>query len=217
MNDRDQQQEARESILARLRRKEREAAPPAPWRSRRAFPDLAAQFDEALTAAGGEVLRAGDLDGALSALDGLLGELETQHAVANATSPLNAIDLPGRFQAVTWHLADDDGGGESWRAACAAAGVGLSSADAALAATGSLIISSGPGRSRLATLLPPVHVALVPALRLTADIFTWAAARQGDYPANLTLVSGPSKTADIEQTLAVGVHGPKRLVAILYE
>ena len=217
MNDHDQQQQARESILARLRPKARESAPPAPWRSRRTSPDLAAQFEEALTAAGGEVVRAGNLDGALSALADLLHNEEARRVVANTTSPLETIDLSGRFPAVAWHLASDDEDGESWRAHCAAADLGLSGADAALAETGSIIISSGPGRSRLATLLPPVHVALVPVLRLTADIFTWAAARQRDYPANLTLVSGPSKTADIEQTLAVGVHGPKRLVVILYE
>jgi L-lactate dehydrogenase complex protein LldG len=68
----------------------------------------------------------------------------------------------------------------------------------------------------MATLLPPVHIALVPESRLTADLFTWTAARQGPLPANVTLVSGPSKTADIEQTMAIGVHGPKRFIVVLY-
>jgi L-lactate dehydrogenase complex protein LldG len=73
----------------------------------------------------------------------------------------------------------------------------------------------------MATLLPPLHVALVPATRLTTDIFSWRAARTAStvsqVPANITLVSGPSKTADIEQTLAVGMHGPRRLVVLLYD
>ena len=214
MSEQNRRQEARESILARLRGKEREATIPPRWRSRRNFPDLAARFEEALTAAGGELIRTADLDGALSALGDVLRDVEAPQAVANATPPLGDVDLRDRFPAVTWHLAGEEE--EAWRAYCAAAGVGLSSADAALAETGSIIVTSGPGRSRLATLLPPLHVALVPTARLTADIFTWTAARQGDFPANVTLISGPSKTADIEQTLAVGVHGPKRLIVILY-
>ncbi len=95
--------------------------------------------------------------------------------------------------------------------------MGLSGAEGALAETGTVIVASGPGKSRLATLLPPVHLALVSASQLYADIFAWTAARRGELPANLTLISGPSKTADIEQTLAVGVHGPKQMIAVLYD
>lgn len=214
MSDGERQQEARAAILARLRDIEREASPPPAWRSRRAFPDLAVRFEEALTAAGGELVRAGDLDGALAALADLLRDTGAEHVVVNATPLLDEIDLPGRFPAITWHVAGEED--EAWRARCAAAEVGLSGVDAALAETGSIVVSSGPDRSRLATLLPPIHVALAPAARLTTDIFTWAAAREGELPSNVTLISGPSKTADIEQTLAVGVHGPKRFVVVLY-
>jgi len=68
----------------------------------------------------------------------------------------------------------------------------------------------------MVSLLPPVHIALVAAGCLTSDILTWAAARPGDLPASVTAISGPSKTADIEQTLAIGMHGPKRVIVILY-
>ena len=216
MSGRDPRQDARDEILARLRQKEREVTPPPSWQSQRAFSDLAARFEEALTAAKGEVVRAAGLDGALTALEDILRETEAQQAVADATPPVSEIDLPGRFPDVAWHRVGEQDG-DTWRAHCAAADIGLSGADAALAETGTIVASSGPGRSRLATLLPPVHIALVPATRLTADIFTWTAARQGQIPANVTLISGPSKTADIEQTLAVGVHGPKRFIVILYE
>ncbi len=102
------------------------------------------------------------------------------------------------------------------RAFCAGADAGLTGADAALAETGTLVVSSGPGRSRLVSLLPAVHIALVPTACLTADLFTWTASRGGGMPASITLISGPSKTADIEQVMAIGVHGPKRLVVILF-
>ncbi len=72
-------------------------------------------------------------------------------------------------------------------------------------------------QGRLVPLLPPVHIALAPTSALTTDLFTWTAGRGGAMPSALTLVSGPSKTADIEQTMAIGVHGPKRLIVILYQ
>ena len=86
----------------------------------------------------------------------------------------------------------------------------------AVGRTGTVVISSGPGKSRLVPLLPPVHIALASTSSLTTDLFTWTAARGQAMPSSLTLVSGPSKTADIEQTMAIGVHGPKRLIVILY-
>ena len=207
---------AREEMLKRVRAHVRrhEAHPPA-RRTDRQFDDLVVRFDEALTGVGGEVLRAESLAAAWDQLGDLLQALGAAHVVANDEPPFSGMDLEQRWQDVEWYVVGRTAG--DLRAFCAAADVGLSGADAALAETGSIVISSGPGKSRLATLLPPVHVALVPTDRLTTDLFTWTAARQGAMPSNLTLVSGPSKTGDIEQILAVGVHGPKRFVVILYE
>lgn len=206
---------ARDDILRKLRGRGRvpEDAPPA-WTSRRRFDDLAARFAESLERVSGEVIRAESLDAAWEALDGLLASLDARLVVANDEPPLAGLDLSARWPGIDWHIVGRSEG--DLRVLCATADVGLSSADAALAETGSVVIASGPGRSRLATLLPPVHVALVPEARLTPDIFTWTAARKGERPASVTLVSGPSKTADIEQTLAIGVHGPKRFIVILY-
>lgn len=212
---------ARDKILGTLQSKARDVTHPPAWRSRRNYEDLAAQFSEALTKAKGQVHRAKNLAEATERLSDVLEELNAEKIVANDVAPLRDLDLETRWPNLDWHRVDKTAG--SLRDFCAAADVGLSSAEAALAETGSIIVTSGPGKSRLATLLPTNHVALVPTSKLTPDLFTWTASRtgaaptaDGKMPANLVLVSGPSKTADIEQTMAVGVHGPKRFIVILY-
>lgn len=201
--------------MGRLEEGKTERDMPDPWRSRRDYADLAAQFAEAVTAVHGECFRADNLEQALLRLGRLLYELEAEQAVVNDEPPLSELNFPELWPDIDWHIVDQSDG--DLRQECEQADVGLSSADAALAETGSLVLSSGPGKSRLATLLPPVHIALVPVGRLTPDLFTWTGARTDHLPANLTLVSGPSKTADIEQTMAIGVHGPERFIVILYE
>lgn len=208
--------DSRNDILARLRAQQREdQSPPPVWRSRRRFADLAERFTQSLTDASGEVIRANSFDAALQRLEELLQSLGVRRVVANNEPSLNTANLTVRWPDLTWFIVGHSEG--DLRAFCATADVGLSSGDAALAETGSILVTSGPGKSRLATLLPPVHLVLIPTSRLTADIFTWTAARQEPPPASMTLISGPSKTADIEQTLTVGVHGPKRFIVILYE
>jgi L-lactate dehydrogenase complex protein LldG len=95
--------------------------------------------------------------------------------------------------------------------------VGLTGADAGLADTGTLALISGPGRGRLASLLPPVHIALLPAQRLYPSLPTFlasnpSAATQGS---NLVFVAGPSRSGDIELSLSIGVHGPGEIHVII--
>jgi L-lactate dehydrogenase complex protein LldF len=105
-------------------------------------------------------------------------------------------------------------------ASLADAQAGLTTAIAGIADTGTLVLGDGPGRSSLASLLPPVHVALLPVKRIHAGMQSWLAAggkRQIAEAANVALVSGPSRTADIEMTLTIGVHGPGRVLVLLME
>ena len=89
----------------------------------------------------------------------------------------------------------------------------------AIAATGSLILWPTPEEPRLMSLVPPVHFALLKASQIRDNFYqvqremNWAAG----MPTNALLVSGPSKTADIEQVLAYGAHGPKDLVVLILE
>jgi L-lactate dehydrogenase complex protein LldG len=88
-----------------------------------------------------------------------------------------------------------------------------------IAETGTLILWPSVEEPRLMSLLPPLHVALVEAKQIygtLSDAMTaqnWSAG----LPTNALLISGPSKTADIEQTLAYGVHGPKELLVIVLD
>lgn len=103
--------------------------------------------------------------------------------------------------------------------------IGLTGVDAAFAATGSMMMRTGPQRNRAASLLPFRHIALIPFDRLYPTVEAWLAERRaaGDLVdryrnhANLTMISGPSKSADIEMNLTLGVHGPKFVHAILFE
>jgi len=95
---------------------------------------------------------------------------------------------------------------------------GLTSAVGALADTGTLVMASGAGRPRLAWLLPPIHVAIVPTTAVVPDMASFFADPARVSPsqaAHMAFVTGPSRTADIELTLTRGVHGPKALHIIL--
>jgi L-lactate utilization protein LutC len=102
--------------------------------------------------------------------------------------------------------------------------LGLTGVEAAFASTGSMLVASGPQTSRSASLLPFRHVALIPFERLYPTMEDWLRTQrqQGtlvDYlrsHANVAMISGPSKSADIEMNLTLGVHGPKYVHAILF-
>ena len=92
---------------------------------------------------------------------------------------------------------------------------GLTHARAALAETGSLVIETGPEEPRTLSLVPPLSIVLVRESSLMSGVTALMQQQTGQrMPTNLLLVSGPSKTADIQQTLAYGAHGPKELVIV---
>ncbi|MDI9244573.1 lactate utilization protein [Marinobacter sp. CHS3-4] len=97
--------------------------------------------------------------------------------------------------------------------------VGITSTRGGIAETGTLILWPSSDEPRLMSLVPPIHVAVLYASELYST-FHEAMQKQNwrnGMPTNALLVSGPSKTADIEQTLAYGVHGPKELIVLVIE
>lgn len=113
------------------------------------------------------------------------------------------------FQPLVWPA-------DRGRAAGAAAGV--TSCLYAVAETGSVAVTSGPGLGRSVSLVAPVHITIIPTSRLlaTAGEFFRALGSLGQMPAAVNLITGPSRTADIEMELVVGVHGPAAVHAVLY-
>lgn len=99
--------------------------------------------------------------------------------------------------------------------------VGLTGVDAALAATGSIVVMSGEGRYRAASLLPPVHIAVVKASQILPDLESWLAAQKAAgleltrQRSNIVVITGPSRTADIAMQLVMGMHGPREIHVLL--
>lgn len=94
---------------------------------------------------------------------------------------------------------------------------GLTLARGAVAETGSLILWPSPSEPRLMSLVPSLHFVLLDVNTIHADFYS-AMTAEGwaeGMPTNAVLICGPSKTADIQQTLAYGAHGPKELVVLL--
>ncbi len=106
---------------------------------------------------------------------------------------------------------------EALRAACAGAAFGITSADWALADTGSLVLLASREEARLISLLPPAHVAVVPRAKILTglDELLSILPRPAEASSSMVLITGPSRTADIEQILVRGVHGPGEIHVIL--
>jgi L-lactate dehydrogenase complex protein LldG len=174
--------------------------------------DLLARFTAELTTLGGAVHHAAGADGVVALLLQICGARERRVLMWDEAG-LPIANLPTALVRAGISIdtqTEGDLESRDRRGELAAATIGLTGADALLAETGSVVVVSGPGRGRLASLLPPVHVALVTRALLT-DSLPSLLARRPDLVtrgANFVCITGPSRTADIEHTLSRGVHGP---------
>lgn len=162
-----------------------------------------AAFEARLTAVGGHVHRVADAAAAARQIEHLTGGQRTL-GVSDAPILAEIIRLlPDRLRCITTAGRDE-------LLTCDA---GLTTAQLGIAETGSLVLDSTGERHRWLSLLPPIHIAVLPADRVVATLAEALAAARGpdDPPGAITMITGPSRTADIELTLVVGVHGPKEL------
>lgn len=96
--------------------------------------------------------------------------------------------------------------------------VGITGSFCAIADTGSLMLLSGPQTPATVSLLPETHIAVVPVERLVArmeDAWERLRAERAALPRAVNFISGPSRTADVEQTVTLGAHGPYRVLIVL--
>lgn len=178
--------------------------------------DLVARFAEEVAAVGGIPHVAADAAAMRACLGGLLDDLSPRSALCWDHPTLTRIGLDELLSArgierLSYaQLATLDEAERRTR--MLAAGVGITGVAWAVAETGTIALASGPGTERLASLLPPVAIAVVEREQLLPDLFDlfarYDAANGGQLPSNLALVTGPSKTGDIELRLTTGVHGP---------
>jgi len=104
------------------------------------------------------------------------------------------------------------------RAAHADDAIGVTGVFSAIAETGTLMLCSGPDTPASVSLLPETHIAIVPVGRIVPvmeDAWDLARAELGQLPRAVNFISGPSRTADIEQTIVLGAHGPYRVHLLL--
>jgi L-lactate dehydrogenase complex protein LldG len=205
---------AREAILARVRAAARTGRVPyqrtaSKQRSAKASAerpeDLLARFCRELEALGVDC----HVEGTPDAVRARVVALSRGAAVFS----WDTIRLPYDAGALLSEVAT----GRDTRERQAAAELGITGCHAAIAETGSLVVLSGPGTPRAASLLPPVHLCLVRRADLFATMGEFFHERAGDIAASscCTFITGPSRTADIELTLTLGVHGPGKVMVVV--
>jgi L-lactate dehydrogenase complex protein LldG len=177
--------------------------------------DPPARFIEELEALGGHGRRVDSLDEAREYVLDLARERDAKLLIRWDVGLLDELGADGPLgeagvEVVVWRdLAD-------FREVAGKADIGLSTAEWAIAETGTLVLEHGPGKGRTVTLLPPTYVAVVPVERLLRTvpeaIEKYAG---GGLPANVCFHTGPSRSGDIEMSLFIGMHGPGDVHVIL--
>ena len=186
---------------------------------------LAAQFQQALELAGGKFHLAAGPEEAIQLVYELVRARGVQ-SVAAWNHPLLAPVCAALRAAGTAVTQSDRSGGlerDAIRAATIASDIGLTSCNYAIAETGTLVLVADERQGRLTSLVPITHVALITGEQLVPQLsdaikllrLQRLDSADGRLSSNISLHTGPSKTADIEQTLTRGVHGPKEVHVIL--
>ncbi len=189
-------------------------------------PAILDRFCDMAAKGGWNVHRASGVEEAVGHVASVAERLGVRRVVRSAqpvfdAAPVDAA-MEGRGVVVTPIVRNEHSPRETLREEIRRADLGLTGADYAIAETGSLIVLPRRGLSRLVSLVPPVHVALVrpeDVLESLPDLFLLRRleyyGNHGDMGSYLNFITGPSRTADIEMTIVQGVHGPREVHLVL--
>jgi len=218
---------AREDVLGKLRRSERRGEtpvrPPVPVLAELGWgtETLIEKFTENLVLQTGVVHRVADRAGALEKLTEIARAEGWKAVMASTDDVLAPFDLAawGRANGVKVLTAADFGDRDAFKdAVFDRVDAGITGVDWAVAESGTVVLVHDERQPRLVSLAPILHVVVVPADRIL-PVYEQALERilaaRGGMPAHLTLITGPSMTADIQATPFKGMHGPRRVIALL--
>ncbi len=187
--------------------------------------DLPAQFQSELELAGGEFFTAHSSDEASQLISSLIQDGRSAPFMVSGDEIIRSLALREKLKSILpdLQIISDPAErlGHLWvDERMAHSDWAITGADYLLADTGSVVLFSSPLRSRQISLLPTFHLVLARLDQILPDFPALlprviASQDQGLPPSSITLITGPSRTADIEKTLVKGVHGPQRLIVIL--
>ncbi len=186
--------------------------------------DLRHRFQVELEAVGGEVIDLTREDDPSAVLSRWLAGIESGTAAVDADPAWSRVSIPLRDLLGASNLEVREVDGTTTSRELADVELGVTIAEAAISETGTIAQCARPFRPRSLSLVPPRHLVLVPADRLLAgmeELFAGVAQapdRSGGstgFGAYFTWITGPSRTADIEKTLTIGIHGPGSLTVLL--
>jgi L-lactate utilization protein LutC len=220
----------RDAFLRRVRDAVQEgnragAAPPAPARQRVGYQGAGAdpvqRFCAELTAAGGRPHVAATREEAWRVVADVVAAHTVRRVVVGRGGVVERLDVTGRLRGVGLDVTTVDDSG-ILRDTFFQADLGISNVHRLIAETGTVVVASKPHDPRSLSLLPPVHIALADPSQILPDLFDLFdlfspvdGSEPAIPPSCLSLITGPSKTGDIELRLVTGVHGPGEVHVVL--
>jgi L-lactate utilization protein LutC len=184
--------------------------------------ELASGFARELEAIGGHFLGTLTLDETAAKIAEVAGSIEAKtatigEAVANDPAPIAAALKRAGIDVVRAEAAADGEARAATRRRLARCDLAIAEAHYAIASTGTLVMVATPARPSSLTLLPPANVIIVDSARMMPDLAAAIAALGAEAITNhrVALVTGPSRTADIEKRIVLGIHGPRELYAAI--
>ncbi len=191
--------------------------------------ELMTDLESSASTAGWKVVRAGSPDEAAAYVKSVAVDVEARTVVRSAHEILVRMEVDGVLDgagiaahAMTLAGEDPDAERGALREIAIHAGLGVTGVDYAVAETGSVVLLARSEVSRLTALLPPVYVAIVESGKVLPSLDELFTLRRDEFYLDnlgsyLNIITGPSRTADIAQTLVTGVHGPGDVHMVLLE